>query len=92
MHKPFPCNACGLCCLRVNSSVETAFLDRGDGVCRHLDEQQHLCTIYDKRPLVCRVEDYYLENLSSVVSWESFVELNVQICNELQRLAKYESE
>jgi len=72
--------------------VETAFLDRGDGVCRHLDEQQHLCTIYDERPLVCRVEDYYLKNLSSVVSWEAFVELNVQICDELQRLAKFESQ
>ena len=92
MLKPFPCNACGLCCLRVNKSVETAFLDRGDGVCRHLNEQQHLCTIYDKRPLVCRVTDYYQENLSSEISWETFVELNVQICNELQRLAKVEGE
>tara|TARA_R110002167_G_scaffold188380_1_gene389967 strand:- start:25640 stop:25867 length:228 start_codon:yes stop_codon:yes gene_type:complete len=75
----------------VNESVETAFLDRSDGVCRHLDEQTHLCTIYEERPLVCRVEDYYQTNLSSVVSWSVFVDLNVEICNELQRLAKLES-
>ncbi|MGI2024410.1 YkgJ family cysteine cluster protein [Shewanella glacialipiscicola] len=90
--KPFPCNACGLCCRRVNESVETDFLDRSDGVCRHFDEQTHLCTIYDERPLVCRVEDYYQANLSSSVSWTVFVDLNVDICNELQRLAKLNSE
>lgn len=88
MSKPFPCNACGLCCRRVGQSSETAFLDRSDGVCRHFDEKTHLCTIYQDRPLVCRVEDYYQVNLSSVVSWAVFVDLNVEICNELQRLVK----
>lgn len=90
--KPFPCDACGLCCRRVNESVETAFLDRSDGVCRHFDELTHLCTIYDDRPLVCRVEDYYQAYLSSAVSWDAFVDINVGICNELQRLSKLNSE
>ncbi|WP_350636462.1 YkgJ family cysteine cluster protein, partial [Pseudoalteromonas sp. GW168-MNA-CIBAN-0100] len=73
---------------RVNESVETTFLDRSDGVCRYFDEQTHLCTIYNKRPLVCRVEDYYETRLSSVISWDAFVDLNVEICNELQRSEK----
>lgn len=90
--KPFPCDACGLCCRRVSESVETAFLDRSDGVCRHFDEQTHLCTIYDERPLVCRVEEYYQANLSSVVTWYAFIDLNVKICNELQSLASQDSE
>ena len=80
---PFPCNACGKCCRRVNASPETAFLDRGDGVCGHFDETTHLCAIYATRPLVCRVEDYYRARLSEVIAWEDFVRLNVAICERL---------
>lgn len=60
---PFPCSSCGLCCRRVNFSNETNFLDRGDGVCHFLNEETNLCNIYDERPLVCRVKDYYLKNM-----------------------------
>lgn len=80
---PFPCNACGKCCRRVSASPETAFLDRGDGVCQHFVEETHLCAIYDTRPLVCRVEDYYRAKLKEVIPWEDFVRLNVAICEKL---------
>ncbi|MCG3746033.1 YkgJ family cysteine cluster protein [Vibrio cincinnatiensis] len=90
--KPFPCSSCGLCCRRVNQSMETAFLDRSDGVCRYFDEQTHLCTVYEQRPLVCRVEDYYKENLASSITWDAFIDLNVEICNELQRLSRIQNE
>lgn len=81
---PFPCTACGQCCRRVNQSTQTAFLDRGDGVCRHLDETNNLCLIYAHRPLVCRVEEYYKKYLSSQIDWNKFVEINLEICTELQ--------
>ncbi|WP_455810544.1 YkgJ family cysteine cluster protein [Pseudomonas graminis] len=80
---PFPCNACGKCCRRVGASAETAFLDRGDGICRHFQEDTHLCTIYETRPLVCRVEDYYRARLKDVIAWDEFVRLNVDICEKL---------
>ena len=35
------------------------YLDRGDGVCWHFDVKTRLCKIYDKRPLICRVEEGY---------------------------------
>jgi len=57
--KSFPCTACGKCCQNVGKSEETAFLDRGDGTCRHFDEYTKLCLIYENRPLVCQVEKYY---------------------------------
>ncbi|EPS6103555.1 YkgJ family cysteine cluster protein [Providencia manganoxydans] len=80
---PFPCNACGKCCRRVSASTETAFLDRGDGVCHHFVEGTHLCAIYTTRPLVCRVEEYYRAKLADVLSWDEFVRLNIAICEKL---------
>ena len=32
-------------------------LDRWDGVCRYL--QNNLCSIYEHRPLVCRIDENY---------------------------------
>ncbi|RRD91529.1 YkgJ family cysteine cluster protein [Conchiformibius steedae] len=85
MREPFPCNACGKCCRLVNQSEQTAFLDRGDGVCRHFDESAKLCSIYATRPLVCRVEDYYVVHLSEMMTWQDFVQMNVSICDKLQQ-------
>ncbi len=79
----FPCNGCGKCCRHVDQSPETAWLDRGDAVCRNFDESINLCRIYDSRPLVCRVEDYYDEHLSDLLKWNDFVEINMEICRNL---------
>lgn len=83
MSKEFPCTACGKCCRKVNLSEQTNYLNRGDGVCRYFDEKTNLCTIYNDRPLVCRVEDYYKKYLSQQYSWDEFIEINIKICNEL---------
>ncbi|QEY24613.1 YkgJ family cysteine cluster protein [Neisseria animalis] len=80
---PFPCTACGKCCRLVGNNEQTAFLDRGDGVCRHFDEATNLCGIYADRPLVCRVEDYYRTYFSEQTTWEDFVRINVEICRKL---------
>ncbi len=80
---PFPCNGCGKCCRKVSNSPQTKWLDRGDSVCRHFDEDLNVCTIYEVRPLVCRVEDYYDSYLSDKISWSEFVKLNMEICLRL---------
>lgn len=80
---PFPCDACGKCCRRVNLSEQTIYLDRGDGVCRYLNEDTNLCLIYESRPLICRVEDYYKTHLSHIYEWDEFVKLNLEICQKL---------
>ena len=54
MLSPFPCTACGKCCQNVDKSEQTVFLDRGDGTCRHFNEDTKLCLIYENRPLVCQ--------------------------------------
>lgn len=81
---PFPCNACGHCCRNVHLSVDTNFLNRGDGVCRFFEQSTQLCNIYDTRPLVCRVEEYYDTYLADHYTWDGFVKMNMQICQKLQ--------
>ena len=81
---PFPCNGCGKCCELVDRSPETARLDRGDGVCRHFDETSRGCAIYASRPLVCRVQDYYVQHLAERLPWPEFVRINQEICASLQ--------
>ncbi|OOR90844.1 zinc/iron-chelating domain-containing protein [Moraxella caviae] len=80
----FPCNACGQCCRLVSKSAQTAHLDRGDGVCRHFDDDTNLCLIYHQRPLECRVKDYYITHLRDEIDWETFVQINLSVCQTLQ--------
>lgn len=75
---------CGKCCRLVYRSRQTQFLDRGDGVCRYLDENTNLCTIYEIRPIECRVQDYYKKYLSKYISWLEFIEINKNICKDLR--------
>lgn len=87
--EPFPCIACGQCCRNVHLSPLTNYLSRGDGVCQYLDEDSNLCSIYEERPLVCKVEEYYQNYLVHKVSWKAFVELNIEHCINLQTNAQF---
>lgn len=80
----FPCNQCGECCKRVHLLAETASLDRGDGTCRHFDNDLKRCRIYEQRPDICRVDRQYELHYRSVMTWETFVELNQSACKSLQ--------
>ncbi|WP_404418832.1 YkgJ family cysteine cluster protein [Marinospirillum sp.] len=79
----FPCNSCGKCCSNVHFSQETKSLDRGDGICRHLNINNKKCSIYDTRPDICRVELQYRKNYASTYTWKDFVEVNLSICRGL---------
>ncbi|WP_318367857.1 YkgJ family cysteine cluster protein [Enterobacter sp.] len=80
---PFPCNQCGKCCANVHLSELTAGLDRGDGVCRHLDPATRLCSIYATRPEICRIDVQYALHYSQAYPWDTFVALNLEICEAL---------
>ena len=57
---------------------------KSDGVCKYLDESTNLCTIYDERPIFCRVDELYEKNLSEVMSREEFYRLNKEVCKKFQ--------
>ncbi|WOB84892.1 MULTISPECIES: YkgJ family cysteine cluster protein [unclassified Providencia] len=76
----FPCDKCGACCRHVDRAEETQFLDRGDGICKHYNETNLLCTIYHERPDICRVDKQYALNYANLYTWDEFVELNRVAC------------
>ncbi|SFK67381.1 hypothetical protein SAMN05216390_102360 [Lachnospiraceae bacterium KH1T2] len=80
----FNCKHCGSCCRNLDKSDIYAHLDRGDGVCRYLMGND--CSIYDTRPLLCRIDDSYDSVFSNIMSREEFYRINENACNMLRGL------
>jgi len=78
----FKCSCCGECCRNLDKSNLYMGLDRGDGTCKYLDGNK--CSIYDKRPLLCRIDESYEVYFKEHYSIEEYYELNYSICTKLQ--------
>ena len=83
----FKCDQCGACCRHVNLSSYQS-LDRGDGECKYLDG--NLCTIYEKRPLLCRVDESYMAFFRESMSKEEYYRLNYEACRKLKKITNEE--
>lgn len=86
----FPCGKCGVCCRSLELSPLYARLDRGDGVCRYL--AGNLCSIYDTRPLLCRVDECYEKYFKETMQVEEYYRLNQEACQKLRKQKKYKQE
>ena len=84
----FPCSQCGTCCRSLKNNLLLETLDRGDGICRYLDDATSHCRIYDKRPEYCNVRLMWLKHFSKVTSWKEFVSMNKAICQKLNSKQK----
>lgn len=82
----FQCNQCGECCRNLDKSQLYAALDRGDGVCRFL--KGNLCSIYEDRPLLCRVDESYEMYFKNQYTLEEYYEMNYGGCRILQSIHK----
>lgn len=80
----FECENCGCCCRNLDKNNLYVSLDRGDGVCRYLREND--CSIYEDRPLLCRVDESYELLFSDVMAREEYYRMNKQACERLRRL------
>lgn len=80
----FPCDRCGACCRHLELSPLYKDLDRGDGVCKYLSG--NLCSIYETRPLLCRVDDCYTAFFKGQYSLYDYYELNQKACNKIKQL------
>lgn len=78
----FPCDCCGCCCKNLSKTKEHMKLDRGDGVCRYL--QNNLCSIYEHRPLACRIDENYELFYSDKMTLEEYYRLGMEICKKLK--------
>jgi Fe-S-cluster containining protein len=78
----FKCDCCGECCRNLDKSDLYKELNRGDGVCKFLME--NLCSIYDNRPLLCRIDDSYDIYFKDRYTKEEYYKLNYEVCKKLQ--------
>lgn len=80
----FQCDQCGCCCRNLDKSELYSNLDRGDGICKYLSGNE--CSIYNERPLFCRVDECYQLFFSSYMSLEEYYQLNKDVCKKLKKL------
>ena len=79
----FKCDRCGECCKKLNKSPVYDELHNGDGVCRYLVE--NLCSIYEDRPLLCRIDESYEVLFKEQMDKSKYYELNYKFCNKLKK-------
>lgn len=80
----FSCDKCGLCCMHIDTSPLSAPLDRGDGVCKFFEEDSKLCSIYEKRPILCNVDKAYHAYYRDKLTIKDFYQLNYAECKRLK--------
>lgn len=78
----FKCDKCGLCCKNLQLSEIYSDLHNGDGICKYLKENE--CSIYENRPLLCRVDECYEKIFKKLYSIEEYYEFNYKICKYLK--------
>ncbi len=79
------CKKCGKCCRNLKKNEMYRFLDNGEGVCRYLDQETNLCTIYESRPIICNIDEYYKKFFKGKISKYKYYELNYKACEMLER-------
>lgn len=79
---PFPCNSCGLCCKNIGHIVELEAYNNGDGACKFLINNK--CSIYETRPLICRIDEMYEKTYHKQFSKEEYYLINLKACKEMQ--------
>lgn len=75
----FECKKCGECCRNLNMSDIYREMHKGDGICIYLNE--NICTIYEDRPLLCRIEESY-PLFQDLFSKNEYYELNYKECRK----------
>ena len=78
----FKCDVCGECCRHLDRSDIYKELARGDGTCRYLED--NLCSIYDDRPLICRVDDAYYAFFQDEMTLDEYYRLNYEACHRMK--------
>lgn len=72
------------CCRNLDKSSLYADLDRGDGTCIYLVGNK--CSIYETRPVLCRVDDSYEAFFKEKMSLEEYYILNYESCELLKNI------
>ena len=84
----FDCKRCGCCCRNLDKSKLYASMDRGDGVCIYLKGND--CSIYENRPLLCRIDASYELMFKNFMTKEDYYCINKGACEKIKRMRKTE--
>ena len=79
----FECDKCGQCCRNLRNNPIYDELHNGDGICKFLNG--NICSIYETRPLVCRVDESYIVFFQEQMSYEEYIQFNYDCCKILKR-------
>lgn len=80
----FDCSKCGCCCRHLDLSELYSELDRGDGVCKYLNG--NMCSIYEERPIICRVDKCYELFFKDSIALDAYYKLNKEMCENLRKM------
>lgn len=80
----FICEKCGSCCQNLHLSEIYGNFHQGDGVCIYYDSNEKLCSIYETRPLICRVEEGYFEFLQDEIEINEYFAKTKEVCEILK--------
>ena len=78
----FKCDKSGQCCRNLDKSPIYDHLHNGAGICRFLNG--NLCSIYETRPVICRVDESYDAFFKEQMSYEEYIQLNYECCKILK--------
>ena len=81
--KMFPCKRCGGCCRKIGKVFFAKNMVDENGVCKYLDHNTNLCSIYDRRPIFCNVDKYYDSYLCQQMTREEFYKPNLECCKKI---------
>lgn len=79
----FKCDKCGACCKNLDKSPVYDKLNSGNGVCKYL--VGNLCSIYENRPLLCRVDESYEILFKDTMARSEYYKLNYKFCDKLKK-------
>ena len=85
MRVAFHCDGCGLCCRNIKHIEPLKEYDKGNGICKFLDEATNRCLIYAMRPDICNVEVGYEKYFADVYTEEEYLRLNYEACKLMKR-------
>lgn len=78
----FKCDKCGECCRNLQKLPIYNDLHNGDGICRYLKNNE--CSIYENRPLFCRVDECYEVLFKDQLTYDDYLQLNYKCCEMIK--------
>lgn len=82
----FKCSKCGLCCSHLYLFGNAyKWLDDGNGVCKYFNNELKICSIYEIRPIICRVEEGYYRFFKKI-PYDRYIQDTKKACRMLQKM------